>query len=214
MNGGDDDAFVTKGLVCRNISFPDISIPCGKATFIVGESGTGKTTLLKLFNQTETQTSGTILFFGSDISGIKNTKEIRKKAVLCGQNVFLFGGTVKENFDEFRRYVNLPPLPDDEMMRFLNICRAEKDIEKVCKNLSGGEKERVFLSIYLSFRPSVLMLDEPTSALDRETALGVMNSIKEYCAGNGITLIAVSHDRNVIDAVADMIVDLGGKKNG
>ena len=211
---GDDTAFITKDLGCRNISFPDVSVPCGKATFIIGGSGTGKTTLLKLFNQTETQTSGTILFFGSDISGIKNTTDIRKRAVLCGQNVFLFNGTVKENFNEYRRYVDLPPLPDDEMIRFLNICRAEKDIDKICKNLSGGEKERVFIAIYLSFRPPVLMLDEPTSALDRDTAIDVMRNVKEFCSENDMTLIVVSHDRNVIDAVADNIIDLGGKKDG
>jgi putative ABC transport system ATP-binding protein len=205
-------AFITKDLVSRDISYPDIAIPRNKATFIIGESGTGKTTLLKLFNQTETQTSGTIRFFGSDRN--ERTIELRSKAILCGQNVFLFNDTIKNNFNEFRRYADLPPMPNGDITKFLEICCAEKDLNKMCRNMSGGERARVFLAVYLSFSPVVLMLDEPTSALDRDTASAVMKNIKSYCTENGMTLIVVSHDRSIVDSFADHVVDLGGKKDG
>jgi putative ABC transport system ATP-binding protein len=214
-----DFAFTTASLTARNsISYPDIEIPRNRVSFIVGESGSGKTTLLRLFNQTETQTSGTIHFFGNDVS-IMDATTLRINAVLCGQKVFLFNGTIRENFNEFRRYVAIDPkagnpLSDEMMKKFLSICYAEQDLDKECGNLSGGEKARVFIAIHLAFVPAVLMLDEPTSALDNETAINMMKSIGSYCSENEITLIVVSHDRSVIDAVADNIIDLGGKKNG
>jgi putative ABC transport system ATP-binding protein len=207
-----DDAFVTKGLVSRNISYPDITVQSSRTTFIVGESGTGKTTLLKLFNQTETQTSGTVLFFGSDLSG--KTMELRRNAILCGQNVFLFNDTIRENFNEFRKYADHSCMDDHDIIKFLRICCAPEDLDKQCKNMSGGERARVFLAVHLSFMPRVMMLDEPTSALDHDTANAVIGNIKTYCVENGITLIVVSHDRGIVDTFADHIVDLGGKKNG
>ena len=216
-DGGYDAAFVTKGLTARNaISYPDMEIPRGRVTFIIGESGTGKTTLLRIFNQTETQTSGTVgTFFCPDISGI-DAVTLRTNAILCGQNVFLFDRSVRDNFNEFRRYRGLSasPMPDDEILRFLNICCAGNDLDKMCRNMSGGERARVFLAIHLSFTPAILMLDEPTSALDRDTAAAVMGNIRSYCTENGITLIVVSHDRGMVDTFADNIIDLGGKRNG
>ena len=208
-----DAVIITKGLVSRNsISYPDISIPYGKATFITGESGTGKTTLLRLFNQTETQMSGTISFNGSDVSGL-DAVGLRTDVMLCGQTVFLFSGTIRENFNEYRRFRRSDPLSDEEMRRYLSICCAEYDIDRMCGSMSGGERARVFLAIHLSFTPAVLMLDEPTSSLDADTALAVMLNIKSYCTENGMTLISVSHDRNIVDAAADTIIDLGGRKN-
>ena len=209
-----DAAFVTKDLVFRgSIYYPDMGILRNKATFITGESGAGKTALLKMFNQTETQTSGTILFCGSDVNSYCVT-DLRKNAVLCGQNVFLFRGTVAENFNEFRRYIRLPSLSDEEMTEFLDLCCAERNLNRECRNMSGGEKARVFLAVHLSLKPIVLMLDEPTSALDGDTAMIVMQNIKSYCIMNEITLIAVSHDRRVVTEVADDVIDLGGRKDG
>ena len=210
----DGSAFATKGLVSRvGIRYPDMEIPRKGATFVVGESGTGKTTLLKLFNQTETQSSGSISFLGSDVAAMRAT-DLRRNAILCGQTVFLFDGTVRDNFTEFRRYRGLPPLCDNEIIRFLTICHGEPDLEKACRNMSGGERARVFIAIHMSFAPTVLMLDEPTSALDRDTAAAVMRNITSHCSEKGITLIAVSHDRSIVDAFADNIIDLGGKRDG
>jgi putative ABC transport system ATP-binding protein len=206
-----DTAFRTEGLTARNsISFPDIEIRSNKATFITGASGTGKTTLLKLFNQTETQTSGKIFFFGKDVNDI-DAVALRTDAVLCGQKVFLFDGTIRDNFGGYRKYVlGKEMMADAEIMKYLDICVAERDLDKQCKELSGGERARVFLAIYLSFAPKVLMLDEPTSSLDGDTAVKVMKNIVSHCSGNGMTLIVVSHDIAVTGAVADNVITLGG----
>ncbi|MCL2712211.1 MAG: ATP-binding cassette domain-containing protein, partial [Methanomassiliicoccaceae archaeon] len=135
---------------------------------------------------------------------------LRSAAILCGQKVFLFNDTIRNNFNEFRQAAEKGQMSDDDMKKYLSICHADRDLDKQCKNLSGGERARVFISICLSFRPKVLMLDEPTSSLDNDTAISVMKNIRSYCAENGMTLIAVSHDRSIIDA-ADNIITLGGK---
>ena len=196
-----------------DIIYPEISIDAGKMTFIVGESGTGKTSLLKMFNQTLSQTSGEIFFRDANVEEF-DVLELRKKVLLCGQSVFLFDGTVRENFERFRSYRGLSPLPDDDIEKFLRISCIDIDLEKSCKNMSGGERARVFIAIYLSFSPEVLLLDEPTSALDKDTATALMVNLKDLVRDDRMTIIAVSHDRSIVEMFADDVIDLGGKGNG
>ena len=61
--------------------------------------------------------------------------------------------------------------------------------------MSGGEKQRVYIAIYLSFRPEIIMLDEPTSALDSRNTIDVIENIISFCRGNSSTVIIVSHER-------------------
>ena len=196
-----------------DIVYPDISIDSEKMTFITGESGTGKTSLLKMLNQTLSQTSGDIFFRDENVKDL-DTLELRKKVFLCGQSVFLFDETVRDNFNRFRSYRNMPPLSDEDIKKFLDLCCIVTDLEKNCKNMSGGERARVFIAIYLSFSPEFLMLDEPTSALDKDTATALMTNLKRLVTDGGVTIAAVSHDRSIVEMFADDTIDLGGKKNG
>lgn len=79
--------------------------------------------------------------------------------------------------------------------------------------MSGGEKQRLYLAIFLSFRPEVLMLDEPTSALDETTARRVMGNILDYCRKEKITVIAVSHDKALTEKFAENILALERVEN-
>jgi len=206
VDGNNSPAFATEGLKARDsISYPDIEIQRGKMTFIVGESGSGKTTLLRLFNQTETQTSGTIRFFGNDVS-IMDVTTLRINAILCGQKVFLFNGTVRENFNEFRRYTAIDPkagnpLSDDAMKEFLSICCAEQDLDRECADLSGGERARVFIAIHLAFVPMVLMLDEPTSALDPIATAKIEDLATEL--EKNYTVVIVTHNMQQAARISD-----------
>ena len=94
-------------------------------------------------------------------------------------------------------------------MKFLKITDFDVDVNLDVEKLSGGEKQRVFLAIALSMRPAVLLLDEPTSALDSNTAFNMMKNIVDYCKHNDITLVVVSHARNLVDEFADKTIDLG-----
>lgn len=192
------------------IEYPPIEIATAKATFLTGESGSGKSTLLKLLNATAAPSAGVILYEGADVEGM-DTVRLRREVVLAAQNVFLFDGTIRENFNQFYAFRDEPLIGETDMNRYLALCCADFPLEARCETLSGGERQRVFLAIHLSLRPKVLMLDEPTSALDEATSFRLFANVKTWCAENGTTLVAVSHDQKLVDAFADEVIRLSGR---
>lgn len=99
----------TKDLVFNNmIEYPDMTIEKGKMTFIQGASGSGKSTLFRLFNATINPSQGTIYYNKVDISTI-NALELRRKILLINQQVYLFDGTIADNFRQFHAYRSSTP---------------------------------------------------------------------------------------------------------
>lgn len=188
--------------------YDDFTINKNEIVFIVGKSGSGKSTLLKLINNTLQMKSGSIFYKDTNILNIKPV-ELRRNIMMTSQENFLFDMTIKENFHEFYKLRDLENLTDDEIVKFLKIADFDVDINLDVEKLSGGEKQRVFLAIVLSMKPAVLLLDEPTSALDSNTAFNMMKNIVDYCKHNDITLVVVSHARNLVDEFADKTIDLG-----
>ncbi|EGS35266.1 hypothetical protein HMPREF9489_1900 [Finegoldia magna SY403409CC001050417] len=188
--------------------YDDFTINKNEIVFIVGKSGSGKSTLLKLINNTLQMKSGSIFYKDTNILNIKPV-ELRRNIMMTSQENFLFDMTIKENFHEFYKLRDLENLTDDEIVKFLKIADFDVDVNLDVEKLSGGEKQRVFLAIALSMRPAVLLLDEPTSALDSNTAFDMMKNIVDYCKHNDITLVVVSHARNLVDEFADKTIDLG-----
>ena len=200
--------FNTENLEFNNmIKYPDLKIKEGITTFIKGPSGSGKTTLLKLFNAMKDTSNGEIFYKGVSIKDI-DTIELRKKALLVGQEVFLFQESIKNNFDQFYEYLDREFTSESRMQEFLKLTMGNFALDKECINLSGGERARVYLAIFMSLEPEVIMLDEPTAALDKATAGNVLNNVKKYCEANKKTLIVVSHDETIINKYADEIIDL------
>jgi putative ABC transport system ATP-binding protein len=195
------------------LHYPDLEIAEGVVTFVCGESGCGKSTLLKLLNGTASADGGEVLYRGKPVEGY-DPVELRREVLLCGQMPYLFAGSVKENFAEYYRYRDLPCLTDNEINLFLEICAARFPLDASCATMSGGECQRVFTAICLSFCPKVLLLDEPTSALDDETAAAAMTGICGFCRENGITPIVVSHNRGSAERFANSTIILeGGKRD-
>ena len=188
--------------------YDDFTINKNEIVFIVGKSGSGKSTLLKLINNTLQMKSGSIFYKDTNILNIKPV-ELRRNIMMTSQENFLFDKTIKENFHEFYKLRDLENLTDDEIVKFLKIADFDVDVNLDVEKLSGGEKQRVFLAIALSMKPAVLLLDEPTSALDSNTAFNMMKNIVDYCKHNDITLVVVSHARNLVDEFADKTIDLG-----
>lgn len=188
--------------------YDDFSIDKNEVVFVVGKSGSGKSTLLKLINNTLQMKSGRIFYKDENILNIKPV-ELRKNIIMTSQENFLFDMTIRENFHEFYKLRDLEELTDEEITKFLKITNFDVDLNLNVEKLSGGEKQRVFLAIALSLDPEVLLLDEPTSALDNKTAFDMMKNIVDYCKHNDITLVVVSHARQLVDEFADKIIDLG-----
>ena len=188
--------------------YDDFSIDKNEVVFVVGKSGSGKSTLLKLINNTLQLKSGRIFYKDTNILNIKPV-ELRKNIIMTSQENFLFDMTIRENFHEFYKLRDLEELTDEEITKFLKITNFDVDLNLNVEKLSGGEKQRVFLAIALSLDPEVLLLDEPTSALDNKTAFDMMKNIVNYCKHNDITLVVVTHARQLVDEFADKIIDLG-----
>lgn len=188
--------------------YDDFSIDKNEVVFVVGKSGSGKSTLLKLINNTLQMKSGRIFYKDENILNIKPV-ELRKNIIMTSQENFLFDMTIRENFHEFYKLRDLEELTDEEITKFLKITNFDVDLNLNVEKLSGGEKQRVFLAIALSLDPEVLLLDEPTSALDNKTAFNMMKNIVNYCKHNDITLVVVTHARQLVDEFADKTIDLG-----
>ncbi|MEG2054104.1 MAG: ABC transporter ATP-binding protein [Oscillospiraceae bacterium] len=176
-------------------------------TFITGASGTGKTTLLRLLNGTVSPCDGGVFYEGKNVADL-DTLALRSEVVLVSQTAFLFDKTIRENFAEFYDYKGMTAPNDAEMLRFLHFCKLDFPLDADCTQMSGGERQRVFLAVTLSFMPKVLMLDEPTSALDEKTADEVLESLKDFAKVNKMTLIIVSHAAELCRKYADFIINL------
>lgn len=199
----------TKSLIFNElITYRDIQIQKNKANFIVGKSGTGKSTLLRLFNSTLSPSSGNIFYAEKDINEI-DTIALRQEVLLISQSVYLFDESIRENFKQFYEYRDLTPPSEEEMKYFLELCCVPFSLDSNCTIMSGGERQRVYIAIFLSLNPRVLMLDEPTSALDKQNSKNVMENILTYCKENEITVIVVSHDSNLTEMFAENIIEIG-----
>ena len=204
--------FSTKDMVFADkLHYPDLEINKSRVTFITGESGSGKSTLLKMFNATVTPSAGRVFYKSEDIAGL-DTISLRRQVLLVGQTPYLFDATIKENFATYYKYRELEAPDDKTMASFLGLTNAAFPLDSQASSMSGGERQRVYMAICLSFKPQVLMLDEPTSALDEANAIAVFEHLKKWCAENCISLIVISHAQELVDKYADEIIVVATKK--
>lgn len=189
----------------KMIYYRDMTLPGNSVVFITGTSGCGKTTLFKMLNKTLPIGQGSIHYHGTDIQKLDVLK-LRQEVSLVSQEVFLFDKTVEENFNEFYSYRNLPPIGSDEIERYLSLCCLDCPLNKDTASMSGGERQRLYLAIFLSFRPNVLLLDEPTSALDHETAHQLMENITNHTKQSNISLLVISHDAEITQKFSEYTV--------
>lgn len=192
------------------IIYPNIIINRGEILFITGPSGSGKSTLLRLLNGTVSPSSGKVSFKGKDISQL-DTVSLRRQAVLVNQSIFLFDKTIRENFAEFYRYREQEMPNDEEMESYLSLCDADFLLDANCTSMSGGERQRIYLAICISFEPEILLLDEPTSALDEKTGSLLFRNLTKYSREKGKTLVVITHNGELAQEFGDRIVDLADR---
>lgn len=193
----------------QSIKYPDTSFETDKVNFIVGRSGSGKSLLLGLLNKTVEASSGSIYLEGAEAWG--DILEYRKQVQLVGQNVYLFKGTIRDNFQCYCCYRDVAPPLEKEMRKFLRLCLADFNLDHDCADLSGGEKQRVYLAIQLFFTTNILLLDEPTAALDNVTGEAVLGNIIEYCKEQSFLLLVVCHDQKLVERYAESIYTTSGE---
>ncbi len=173
---------------------------------VVGPSGSGKSSFLRLLNRLDEPTSGTVYFEGLDYRRIP-PRELRRRLGLVTQRAFLFPGSVAENIG-FGLRQRGERLPAEEIDRLLVQVGLPGFSGRNVANLSGGEAQRVSLARALANSPTVLLLDEPTSALDQESKLGIELLIQEIARQRHLTCVLVTHDVQQAARLADRVMIL------
>lgn len=195
----------------------DVSVTINKGDVIcvIGPSGTGKSTLLRMINLLEKPTSGKIFFNDEEITAKNYKKEnARKKMTMVFQSFNLFNHlSVIENL--VIPQVDLLHRSKDEAykiaMEKLESVGLKRQYLKYPSGLSGGQKQRVAIARALVMEPEVILFDEPTSALD-PMMVGEVHTIMKDLAKKGQTMIIVTHDMKLAEDVANRIfyMDQGG----
>lgn len=181
----------TPSVVLSDIS---LDVPTGEMTLLIGPSGGGKSTLLRLINRLEEADSGHIFLDDTDIRTL-DVLELRRRVCLVTQKPFIFAGSVLDNLmAPFR--LRREAAPDSEVFAsILDLCRLSPSlVDRDARTLSGGEQQRVALARALSARPKIILADEPTGNLDSRTGAAVMDMLFDLRKRYGATLLLITHD--------------------
>jgi ATP-binding cassette subfamily B protein len=182
-----------KVTVIRDLS---LTIPAGKTIAIVGSTGSGKSTLVKLILRLYEINSGTITLDNIPLNEL-DLKDLRRAIGLVSQDVFLFHGSVAENiaYGTFNA-------SSDEIINAAKIAEAHEFIEQLPygydtivgergQKLSGGQRQRIAIARAVLKNPPILILDEATSAVDNETEAAIQRSLEKITQNR--TTIAIAH---------------------
>ncbi len=178
-----------------------LSIQKGSTTAIVGSTGSGKSTLIKLLLRLYDVDSGQIMFDDADIKDLE-VHSLRKNIGLVSQDIFLFEGTVFDNIG----YGNLDATEEEiwqaaklsESDEFINLLPNKKEtvVGERGQKLSGGQRQRISIARAILKNPEILILDEATSAVDNETEAAIQRSLDTL--KDGRTVVAIAHRLSTI----------------
>ncbi len=194
------------------VAVDDVSldVAAGEICGIIGYSGAGKSTVLRLVNALEAPTAGTVEIDGVDITGLgeRELRRLRGDIGMIFQQFNLFDSrTVAGNIAyplevagrpraEIRRRV-------DELLEFVGLSAKARNYPE---QLSGGQKQRVGIARALATNPRILLADEATSALDPDTTQEVLALLRRVNAELGVTILVITHEMDVIRTLADRVV--------
>lgn len=205
--------------------YDKLCIPGNKVVALSGESGCGKTTMIRSLTRYYPYTSGAISVFGNDLD-MYSQRELTDKLCYLPQKAFFFAGTIRDNLV----YGIERTVTDEEMRSALRkACLLDTLIEKVSKHsattvddilsykigeggtgLSGGECQRLSLARAFLRKPKLYIFDESTANLDVVTADKVLTNIEEYAKSIKAGVVYISHDKNVVDR-CDTVIHVDNK---
>ena len=195
----------------------NLTIREGSITGIIGHTGSGKSTMVQLFNGLEKPHGGRILLDGVDIwENPKKMRDIRFRVGLVMQypEYQLFEESVRADIAFGPRNMGLP----EEKIAARVIEAASlvgldlADLDKSPFDLSGGQKRRAAIAGVMAMRPEVLVLDEPAAGLDPRGRDVILGAIRDYATKTGATIIIVSHSMEDMAAYCDDIVVMSHAK--
>ncbi|WP_447943415.1 methionine ABC transporter ATP-binding protein [Microbacterium aurum] len=188
----------------------DLDIAAGEICGIIGYSGAGKSTVLRLVNALETPTSGTVEVDGVDITrlGERDLRRLRSDIGMIFQQFNLFDSRTVAGNVAYPLEVAGRPRAEirvrvAELLEFVGLSGKAGNYPE---QLSGGQKQRVGIARALATSPRILLADEATSALDPDTTQEVLALLKRVNAELDVTILVITHEMDVIRTLADRVV--------
>jgi len=192
-----------------------LSIKDGELAVLIGSSGCGKTTILKMINRLESPTSGTILINDKDTGALDATELRRQMGYVIQQTGLFIHMTVEENIGII---LKLKGTPKDEIKKkttdMLEMVGLDPKIyrKRYPAQLSGGQTQRIGVARAFATDPKIILMDEPFSALDPITRAQLRKELKTLHAKTGKTIVFVTHDIDEAIQIADRICIINGGK--
>lgn len=189
----------------------NLHIQPGEFVSIVGQSGTGKTTLARLIIAEEKPTKGRIVIGGWDITNIKHDEVpiLRRQIGVVFQDFKLLPKkTVAENVAFALEVAGAAPVKIRSIVpQALKIVNLEDKIDRFPSQLSGGEQQRVVIARSLVHRPKIIIADEPTGNLDSINAQEIIDLLVKINKF-GTTIVLVTHNRDIVNALRKRVITI------
>ncbi|MGI5183973.1 ABC transporter ATP-binding protein [Dactylosporangium sp. CA-152071] len=194
-----------------------IDIPRGRIVGLIGESGAGKSTVLRALLGLTKPTSGVVEIAGTDLSTVsaKAALALRNRIQVVMQNPYAsldprwsVADSIAEPLRARSRQRGSEPMSKDDIARRVGemldrVRLPTSKLHSLPRELSGGERQRVAIARALSVRPAILVADEPVTALDNVTTAEILGLLEELHAEVGLAILIVSHSMSVIAQLAD-----------
>ena len=189
----------------------NLEIEKGEFVFLVGLSGSGKSTFLRLVLREERPTTGTIHVAGKDLNALPNHKvpELRRQVGTVFQDFRLLPNkTITENV-AFALHVlgHSQKEIDREVPEVLELVGLEDKADRKPSEISGGEQQRVAIARAYVTKPPILIADEPTGNLDPATSIGIMKLL-DRINREGTTVLMATHDSGIVDQMRKRVIEL------
>ncbi len=195
------------------VALRDASVDIGKGEFVflVGASGSGKSTFLRLVNREERPTGGEIWVAGKNTNELSSWKVpyLRRNIGSVFQDFKLLPNkTVAENVSFALEVIGRPRhVIKSQVPAILELVGLAKKVDRFPDELSGGEQQRVSIARAFVNRPLILLADEPTGNLDPQTSVGIMKLL-DRINRTGTTVVMATHDRGIVDTMRRRVIEL------
>ncbi len=201
-----------KGVHALNLV--DLNIDDGEFVYVIGATGSGKSTLVRILNAEEVPDTGTVLVNGIDVGKLKHRKipKYRRQIGCIFQDYRLLPSlTVYENIAFAMEVVGASRKEiKQRVAEVLDLVDLKEKARSYPDELSGGQQQRVTIGRAIANHPSVLIADEPTGNLDPEKSREIMDLLEKINQTYGTTIIMVTHDSTIVDEYKKRTIMLEG----
>ena len=181
----------------------NLTVDAGEFVYIIGSTGSGKSTLIKLIDGEEIPTKGTVISAGVNVGKLRHRKvpKYRRNIGVVFQDYKLLPAkTVFENVAYALEVINMKDLEIRKRVRHvLNLVGLEDKANDYPKQLSGGQQQRVVIARAIANNPKILIADEPTGNLDPEMSKEIMTLLELINRREGTTILMVTHDQVIVN---------------